>query len=163
MHSKKSNNSKSGIFIQGLRPFSSTVPRELKKKLKKGGYNFSNIVDNWNRIVGKNISSICYPNTVKMGKDMKDSIVVLNVIHGNEVNVEYAKNEIIEKVNNFFGYNFVNQIKQKIVQEKIKIEPTLKEKISDKNIFKKKLGELDNNNLKTSLNKLVRAFNEKND
>ena len=98
-----------------------------------------------------------------MGKDMKDSIVVLNVIHGNEVNVEYAKNEIIEKVNNFFGYNFVNQIKQKIVQEKIKIEPTLKEKISDKNIFKKKLGELDNNNLKTSLNKLVRAFNEKND
>jgi hypothetical protein len=98
-----------------------------------------------------------------MGKDMKDSIVVLNVIHGNEVNVEYAKNEIIEKVNNFFGYNFVNQIKQKIVQEKIKIEPTLKKKISDKNIFKKKLGELNNNNLKTSLNKLVRAFNEKND
>ena len=54
MHSKNNNN-KSQNFIQGLRPFSSSIPKTLKKHLKKGGYNYSNIVDNWTKIVSKKI------------------------------------------------------------------------------------------------------------
>ena len=45
MHSKN-NNSKSQNFIQGLRPFSSSIPRGLKKILKKGGYNFNSAFAN---------------------------------------------------------------------------------------------------------------------
>ena len=37
MHSKDNNKLKN--FIQGLRPFSSAIPKTLKKHLKKGGYN----------------------------------------------------------------------------------------------------------------------------
>ena len=48
MHDK--NNSKTKTYIQGLRPFSTSIPKKLKKHLKKGGYNYSNIVDNWTRI-----------------------------------------------------------------------------------------------------------------
>ena len=47
MHNKKTNNNKSFTFTQGLRPLSNSFPQGLKKLLKKGGYNFSNIVDNW--------------------------------------------------------------------------------------------------------------------
>ena len=89
MHNK--NNNKTLTFIQGLRPFSSSIPKTLKKHLRKSGYNYSNIVDNWTKMVNKKISDACYPNTVKMGKDMKDGNLVLNVIHGKEMEIEYAK------------------------------------------------------------------------
>ena len=53
MHSKDNNKYK--IITQGLRPFSSSIPKTLKKYLKKGGYNYSNIVDNWTTMVNKKI------------------------------------------------------------------------------------------------------------
>ncbi|MDC0344520.1 DUF721 domain-containing protein, partial [Pelagibacteraceae bacterium] len=91
MHSKKDNNSKSQNFIQGLRPFSSAIPRGLKKILKKGGYNFTEVVDNWTKIVSKDISEKCYPTNIKVGKDMSNGILALNVIHGKELDIEYNK------------------------------------------------------------------------
>ena len=89
MHKK--NNSKTHTFIQGLRPFSSSIPKTSRKHLKKGGYNFSNIVDNWTKIVSEKISDACYPITVKMGKEMKDGTLILNVMHGKEMEIEYEK------------------------------------------------------------------------
>ncbi len=74
-----------------MRPFSSSIPKTLKKHLKKGGYNYSNIVDNWTRIVNKKISDASYPITVKMGKEMRNGILILNVIHGKELEIEYEK------------------------------------------------------------------------
>ena len=89
MHDK--NNNKTQTYIQGLRPFSNSIPKTLKKHLRKGGYNYSNIVDNWTKMVNKKISDACYPITIKMGKDMKNGILVLNVSHGKEMEVEYEK------------------------------------------------------------------------
>ena len=106
MHNK--NNNKSQTFIQGLRPFSSSIPKTLKKHLRKGGYNYSNIVDNWTKMVSRKISDACYPVTVKMSKEMRDGTLVLNVMHGNEMEVEYTKNEIICKINSNYGYNYMN-------------------------------------------------------
>ena len=93
MHNKNNNN-KSKNFIQGLRPFSSSIPKTLKKYLKKGGYNYSNIVDNWTKMVSKKISDACYPITVKMGKEMRDGTLVLNVLHGKELEIEYEKKKL---------------------------------------------------------------------
>ena len=101
MHSK--NNNKTQTFIQGLRPFSNTIPKTLKKHLKKGGYNYSNIIECWTKIVNKKTSDACYPIKVKMKKDMKDGNLVLNVIHGKEMEIEYEKQEIIDKINAVSG------------------------------------------------------------
>ena len=79
MHSK--NNNKSQTFIQGLRPFSSSIPKTLKKHLRKGGYNYSNIVDNWTKMVSKKISNSCYPVNVKIGKEMRDGILTVSYTH----------------------------------------------------------------------------------
>ena len=160
MHSK--NNNKTLQFIQGLRPFSSSIPKTLKKHLRKGGYNYSNIVDNWTKIVSKKISDICYPVTVKMGKDMKDGKLVLNVIHGKEIEVEYKKKEIMDKINSFFGYNCIGQISLKIVQEKVVSKD--KKILKIKNIAKinEKIDKVQNDQLKKSLNNLIKTFNEKN-
>ena len=46
MHNKNIN--KTQTYIQGLRPFSSSIPKTLKKHLKKGGYN---ILTSW--IIGQ--------------------------------------------------------------------------------------------------------------
>ena len=100
MHNK--NNNKTHTYIQGLRPFSSSIPKTLKKHLRKGGYNYSNIVDNWTRMVSKKISDKCYPNSITSEKGGKGATLVLNVIHGKEMEVEYIKNDIISKIKENF-------------------------------------------------------------
>ena len=159
MHSK--NNNKTLTFIQGLRPFSSSIPKTLKKHLRKGGYNYSNIIDNWTKIVSKKISDNCYPVTVKMKKDMKDGTLVLNVIHGKEMEIEYKKNEIIDKINSFFGYNCVSKVTLKIVQDKLKSDNKVLPKINNISKIMEKMSKVNNEELKSSLNNLLRAFNER--
>ena len=160
MHSKENNKLKN--FIQGLRPFSSSIPKSLKKYLKKGGYNYSNIVDNWTEMVNKKISDSCYPITIKMGKEMRNGTLILNVLHGKELDIEYAKKEIIDKINSFFGYNCISQITLKVVQEKIKFKKKHFPKINNISKINERIESIKNNDLKSSLNNFVKAFDERN-
>ena len=145
-----------------MRPFSSSIPKTLKKHLRKGGYNYSNIIDNWTKMVSKEISDSCYPSTVKMRKDMKNGTLVLNVIHGKEIEVEYGKNEIIDKINSFFGYNCIKEINLKIVSNKIIRKNKILPKIKDLNQINEKIKKVDNNRLKNSLSDFLKAYNERN-
>jgi len=160
MHSK--NNNKTLTFIQGLRPFSSSIPKTLKKHLRKGGYNYSNIVDNWTKMVNKKISDACYPITVKMGKEMRDGTLILNVIHGKEMEIEYEKKEIIDKINSFFGYNCISKVTLKIIENKIKFNKKIFPKINDLSKIEEKMKKVNNKDLKNSLNNFLKAFNERN-
>ena len=161
MHSK--NNNKTLTFLQGLRPFSSSIPKTLKKHLKKGGYNYSNIVDNWTKMVSKKVSDACYPISVKMGKEMRDGTLVLNVIHGKEIEVEYAKTEITDKINSFFGYNCISQVTLKIVQEEIESEKKIFPKIKNFSNINEKMNKVNDTQLKSSLNNFLKAFKERNE
>ena len=160
MHNKKDSN-KNNTFIQGLRPFSKSIPQGLKKLLKKGSYNFSNIIDNWTKMVGKDISNICYPDTIKMGKEMNNGTLVLNVIHGNELTVEYGKQEIIDKINSFFGFKCIKEVRLKVIQEKKISRQQLTMNKTKKNYINE-LNNITNTDLKNSLNKLIEAYNAKN-
>ena len=161
MHNK--NNNKTNTFIQGLRPFSSSIPKALKKHLRKGSYNYSNIVDNWTKMVKKTIADSCYPTSVKMGKNMKNGTIVLNVIHGKELEVEYHKKEIIDKINSFFGYTCIDNVTLKIVQEKINDQMKTFPKIKNSKIIDEKIKKVSNENLKISLNNFLKAYNKKNE
>tara|TARA_B100000780_G_scaffold40688_1_gene25275 strand:+ start:17 stop:502 length:486 start_codon:yes stop_codon:yes gene_type:complete len=160
MHNKKDNN-KRNTFIQGLRPFSSSIPWGLKKLLKKGSYNFSNIIDNWTKMVGKDISNACYPNTIKMSKEMNNGTLVLNVIHGNELTVEYSKQKIIDKINSFFGFKCIKEVKLRVLREKKISEQKILTGKTKKN-YNNKLNNVNNEDLRNSLNKLIKAYNAKN-
>jgi hypothetical protein len=160
MHNKKYNN-KSYTFIQGLKPFSKSLPKGLKKLLKKGSYNYSNIIDNWSKMVGKDLSDACYPSTIKMGKEMSNGTLILNVIHGNELVVEYGKKEIMDKINTFFGFKCIKEVKLKVVPEKTeqkKIYPLNGAKLN----YSNSLENINNEKLKKTLNKLIEAYNAKN-
>ena len=158
MHNK--NNNKTQTFVQGLRPFSSSIPKKLKKYLKKGGYNYSNIIDNWTKMVGVKISDACYPVKVKMGKEMKDGNLVLNVIHGKEMEIEYEKKEIIDKINSFFGYNCISNVTLKIVEEKINFNNKFFPKIKNLSKIEEKMDKVKDNDLKSSLSNFLKAFDE---
>jgi len=148
--------------MQGLRPFSSSIPKTLKKHIRKGGYNYSNIVDNWTKMVSKRISDACFPITVKMGKDMKDGNLVLNVIHGKEMEVEYEKKDIMDKINSFFGYNCISHVTLKIVENTLKDNRKIFPKIKNLSKIEEKMNKVNDSDLKSSLNNFLKAFNERN-
>ena len=154
MHYKQSNK-ESRTYVQGLRSFGNTLPRGVKGILKKNGYNYSEIINKWNLLVGKDISAYSYPKSIKMVQGNKKGILILNVERGNEIDIEYAKNDIINKINSYFGYQLINEIKLKTVNPesaKIKNKNTLKK--FSKN-FEKKINEIKNKNIRNSLSQLL--------
>ena len=160
MH-KKNNDSLTKNFIQGLRPLANTLPQQVKKILKKNGFNLNSIVDNWTKIVGCEISNSSYPLNIKTQGIPKEVTLILNVIRGKEIDIEYNKKNIIDKINSYFGYTFVKNIQIKVMNSKSK---NLKKDVianNNKGNFDKNLNKIDNKNLKNKLTKLIAAFNEK--
>ena len=147
--------------IQGLRTVSNSLPKGLKKVLKKGGHNYSTIIENWSNLVGKKISNICYPKSVKTNKELKDGILTLNVFHGDQVFVEYSKKEIVDKVNIFFGYEFIKEIRIVLIKEKMRNVNKYNFSDKEKNKLQKKVNEINNSNLKKNLTNLINVFNKK--
>ena len=156
MH-KKVNNSLTKKFIQGLRPLANTLPKQIKKIIKKNGFNFSSVVDNWTKIVGKEFSDHCYPINIKVLNNSNMLCLVLNVIHGKELEIEYGKNNIIDKINLYFGYNFISKIELKIINKVL----NKNDKIVNRKSFDRNLSDIKNINLKKKLNQLIKAYNEK--
>ena len=118
-------------------------------------------MDNWTKIVNKKIADACYPITVKMGKKMREGTLVLNVIHGKELEVEYEKNEIMDKINSFFGYKCISSVILKIVQDTVKPKKNFP-KIKDFSKIENKMNKVNDDTLKSSLNNFLKAFNERN-
>ena len=161
MHDKKVYINKSMYSIQGLRTVSNSLPKELKKVLKKGGHNYSTIIENWSNLVGKKISNICYPKSVKTNKELKDGILTLNVFHGDQVFVEYSKKEIVDKVNIFFGYEFIKEIRLVLIKEKMKKVNKYNYSNEEKNKLQEKVNKINDSNLKKNLTSLINVFNKR--
>ena len=156
MHYKQ-NNKESKTYVQGLRPFGNTLPRGVKGILKKSGYNYSEIISKWNMLVGKDISSFSYPKSIKMTKGDTNGLLVLAVKRGNEITVEYSKKEIINKINSYFGYKLINEVKlQTINSEGSKAKKNTREKFS-KN-FDEKINKIKNKNIRNSLSQLLKTI-----
>ena len=96
-----------------------------------------------------------------MSKEMKDGTLILNVIHGKELEIEYAKKEIIEKINSFFGYQCIKKLNLKIVKEEIKLDSNKFPKIKNLTKINDNLKKVNNPNLKNSLNNFLKAFNDR--
>jgi len=156
MHHKQ-NNKESKTYVQGLRPFGNTLPRGVKGILKKNGYNYSEIISKWNMLVGKDISSYSYPKSIKMQKGESSGTLLLAIKRGNEINIEYSKKEIINKINSYFGYKLINTIKlQAINSEGRKTKINTREKFS-KN-FDEKINKIKNENIRNSLSQLLKTI-----
>ena len=156
MHYKQ--NKQSRTYVQGLRPFGNTLPRGLKGILKKNGYNYSEIISKWNILVGKDISDCAYPKSIKMKKGDSNGTLVLAIKRGDEINIEYSKREIIDKINSYFGYKLINEIKLQTFNSESK-------KTKNKNNLEKfsknlqeKIKQIKSESIKNSLSQLLKAI-----
>ena len=158
MHHKQ-NNKESKTYVQGLRPFGNTLPRGVKGLLKKNGYNYSEIISKWNLLVGKEVSNFSYPLSIKMAKGNANGTLILAVERGNEINIEYSKNEIINKINSYFGYKLIGTIKIKtfFMKNKKDIKKNISSKLSKK--LKIKINEIKSENIRNSLSQLMDKIN----
>ena len=143
MHYKK-NNKESKTYVQGLRSFGNTLPRSVKGILKKSGYNYSEIIGKWKMLVGKDISSCSYPQSIKMAKGDTNGTLVLAVKRGDEITVEYKKKDIVNKINSYFGYHLINEIKLKTFNSEIKKKKKNNFSKNSSKKFEKKISEIKN-------------------
>tara|TARA_Y100001960_G_C14539195_1_gene759985 strand:+ start:69 stop:551 length:483 start_codon:yes stop_codon:yes gene_type:complete len=157
MHYKQ-NNKESKTYVQGLRSFGSTLPRTVRSILKKNGYNYSEIISKWSSLVGDEVSKNSYPKSIKMTKGDKNGTLILGVKRGNEINIEYSKKEIINKINSYFGYQLINEVRLQTFNAD---EKKFKKKNSIKNLntnLRKKIDEIKNTGVKNSLSQLLEVI-----
>jgi hypothetical protein len=159
MHIKNSIRQKT-FYIQGLRSFKNSLPKNIKKILNKKGFVYSEILNRWNYLVGNEISKVSFPRTFKPNGKNAPGTLIISVQRGNEINVEFSKNAIIEKINSFFGYKILNNIrletfnslKENINKKKMYISTNTTEK------FKDSLKSLNNEKIKKSLMELINVI-----
>ena len=162
MQFKKYTKQRNGS-IQGLRSFKDTLPKNIKKVINKKGHIYSETLNNWKYIVGENLFNICYPKSFKNSNKFGVSTLLVMVKRGNEVDLEYSKKEIMNKMNSFFGYSVVENLKLTSFDDE-KIFPKI-EKINNQNVtndkYQKKIKDVKNEKIKKSLMELTKVFKEK--
>ena len=107
----KNNTKQRFKTIQGLRSFKDTLPKNIKKIIKKKGHIFSETLNNWKYIVGDDLFQICYPKSFKNSNKFGVSTLQVMVKRGHEIDLEYSKKIIMNKMNSFFGYAVVEKLK----------------------------------------------------
>ncbi len=151
------------IAIQGLRSFKDTLPKNIKKIINKKGHIYTETLNNWKYIVGKNLFKICYPKSFKNSNRFGVSTLFIMVKRGHEVDIEYSKKEIMDKMNDFFGYSVVEKLKFISFDDD---QPILSSKNNnDKNVtikkYQNKIIDIKNDKIKKSLIELTKVFKKK--
>ena len=148
--------------IQGLRSFKDTLPKNIKKVINKRGHIYSETLNNWKFIAGEKLFKVCFPKAYKNSNKFGVSTLSIMVKRGHEIDLEYSKKEIMDRMNNFF---------QDLIVEKIKLTTFNNEKFEKKkersitsvtnNKFKNKVNDIKNEKIKKSLIELAKVFKQK--
>tara|TARA_B100001029_G_scaffold142179_1_gene121737 strand:+ start:159 stop:647 length:489 start_codon:yes stop_codon:yes gene_type:complete len=159
----KNYNKNSRKFIQGLRSFKDTLPRNIKRIIIKKGHIYSETLNNWKNIVGNEMFRVCYPKSFKSSNKINASCLTVMVKRGNEVEMEYSKNKIIDRINSYFGYKVVEKLK--LISFDSEISNLKKEELSKKYSTNKKytnkIINIKNDKVKKSLIELSKFFKKK--
>jgi len=162
MQFKKYTKQRNGS-IQGLRSFKDTLPKNIKKVINKKGHIYSETLSNWKYIVGENLFKICYPKSFKNSNRFGVSTLSIMVKRGHEVDLEYSKKKIINKMNSFFGYSVIEKLKFISFNDEKEIlsKDTIKQENVTNNKYRKKINDVKNEKIKKSLLELTKVFKEK--
>ena len=149
--------------VQGLRSFRDTLPKNIKKIINKKGHIYSETLNNWKYIVGDDLFKFCYPKSFKNSNRFGVSTLLIMVKRGHEVDVEYAKKDIMDKMNSFFGYSVIEKLKFISFDDDQKFFCTDMEKGKNVTIkkYQNKINSIKNDKIKKSLLKLTEVFKKK--
>ena len=159
----KNNTKQRFKTIQGLRSFKDTLPKNIKKIIKKKGHIFSETLNNWKYIVGNEIFQICYPKSFKNSNKFGVSTLHVMVKRGHEIDLEYSKKEIMDKMNSFFGYAVVEKLKFisfDDAQTKFKKIDESKNRVTNSK-YTDRINDIKNDKVKKSLLELTKIFKQR--
>ena len=156
MHSKRNNN-ETRTYLQGLRRFDRSLPKNVKNLLKRNSYNYSEIMNKWENLISGNITKVSYPKSIKIDPNNNKNVLVLSIKRGNEILVEYSKKEIINKINSYFGYNYLNEIRLESDNSEKKIKKVKTNKIFSEKI-EEKISKIENKNIQKAFSDLIQVI-----
>jgi len=159
----KNNTKQRFKTIQGLRSFKDTLPKNIKKIIKKKGHIFSETLNNWKYIVGDDLFQICYPKSFKNSNKFGVSTLQIMVKRGHEIDLEYSKKEIMDKMNSFFGYAVVEKLKFisfNDAQTKFK-KLDINENHATNIKYTDRINDIKNDKIKKSLLELTKLFKQR--
>ena len=159
----KNNIKQRNSSFQGLRSFKDTLPTSVKKIINKKGHIYSETLNNWKYIVGEKLFKICYPKSFKNSNRFGVSTLLVMVKRGHEVDLEYSKKEIMNKMNSFFGYSVVEKLKFVSFDDNQNILSSNTDKENNVTIMKyqNKINDIKNNKIKKSIIELTKVFKQK--
>ena len=129
------------------------MQNNVKRIINKKGHIYSETLNNWKYLVGEELFKCCYPKTFKSSNKFGVSTLVIMVKRGHEVDIEYSKKDILNKMNDYFGYEVVEKLKFISFDNEQKVSPKLE--INEKNVtinrYKDKISDVKNEKIKQSL------------
>ena len=157
----KNNTKQRFKTIQGLRSFKDTLPNNIKKIIKKKGHVFSETLNNWKYLVGDKLFQICYPKTFKNSNVFGVSTLHVMVKRGHEIDLEYSKKEIMNKMNSFFGYAVVEKLKLISFDDDQNNFKKINKNNVTNNKYTDRINNIKNDKIKKSLLELTKIFKQR--
>ena len=157
------NNSKQRLnSIQGLRSFKDTLPKNIKKVINKKGHIYSETLNNWKYIVGEKLFKFCYPKSFKNSNKLGNGYMLVMVKRGHEVDMEYSKKQILDKINSYFGYTVVEKLKLVSFDDsKTNVKKSKNKHNATNSKYMNKIVDIKNDKIKKSLIELSKLFKQK--
>ena len=121
----------------------SLLPENAKKILKKDGFLHFEIIKNWKNIIGEKMLKDVTP--LKIKKINNENILTINVSKNVMIEIEYSRDQIIERINSYLGFNGINKIQ--ILTKNSPAEVKKRKILLDEKILKK-INDIKNENLK---------------
>lgn len=121
------------------------LPKLVKSTFEKKGFVQAEILLEWSKIVGQEMSQKCTPEKLIFPKGNKtEGTLYLNVQISSGLLIEYGTPLIIDKINSYFGYQAVTRLKIKQVLYNNDPMPYLREKVFKNNpLTSEELNQLD--------------------
>ena len=158
----RNNTKQRNRVIQGLRSFKYTLPKNIKRIIIKKGHIFSETLNNWKYIVGDDLFKGCYPKSFKNSNKLGSSYLLVMVKRGHEVDMEYSKKRILDKMNSYFGYSVVEKLKLVSFDDnQTNFKKTKINHNATNSKYMNKIIDIKNDKIKKSLIELSKLFKEK--
>ena len=124
-----------------------SLPKIIDKNIKERNFVEITLIKQWKEIIGQDIAKYCWPIKIVFS-DIKNSngIIFLKTKRGRSMEIEFKNDEIIEKLNQYFGYKAINKIS--VVQDF-----NIKDSYKQNKITKKKI----KNNHSKVINKIKKS------
>ena len=136
-----------------------SLPKIIDKNIKERNFVEITLIKQWKAIIGQDIAKYCWPIKIVFS-DIKNSngIIFLKTKRGRSMEIEFKNDEIIEKLNQYFGYKAINKIS--VVQD-FNIKDSYKKKIIKKKIknnHSKVINKIKKSELKIALQNLSKTL-----